>query len=406
MAIILIIRPADNRLMTCMVDQGAKNYNPMRLALPSLVLFIYIVVSLIAFAPCRPLMKVVAGIALLVISQKFLIYERIGGSFIAPDLPGPLLLIMEILYASMLILVFLLVIKDGLALSLWLSRLLGSSWHLPLTPTIRSVGLVMVALVLGLYGTWQSIRVPDVRTVEITLPKLPVSLDGFSIVQLSDIHIGPFLRGAWLREVVARTNTLSPDLVALTGDMIDGSPEELKDDVAPLADLQARYGVYGITGNHEYYFRVERWLPVFAQLGITMLNNDHRVLSVAGGDALVIAGVPDQAASHYGGAGPNITSALAAAPETVKVLMVHRPNGITGRSNADLQLSGHTHGGQLFFLKWLTSTFNGGLVGGLYEIDTMKLYVSPGTGLWAGFSCRLGVPAEITNIVLRSQVKG
>ncbi len=384
----------------------------MRLALPSLVLFIYIIVSLVAFAPCRPVVKVVAGIALLVISQKYLIYERIGGSFIAPDLPGPLLLIMEILYASMVILVFLLLAKDGLALLLWLSRLLGSSWHLPLTPTMRGVGLVMAALILGIYGTWQSMRVPGVRTVEITLAKLPASLDGFSIAQLSDIHIGPFLKGAWLRAVVAKTNALSPDLVAITGDIIDGSPEELKDDVAPLGDLRAKYGVYGVTGNHEYYFQVERWLPVFAKLNISMLHNDHRILSIAGGAELVIAGVPDQAALHHGGAGSDSKTALAGAPDTVRILMAHRPNGIAGiagiagRNNADLQLSGHTHGGHLFFLKWLISNFNGGLVGGLYELGDMKLYVNPGTGLWSGFSCRLGVPAEVTHIILRSPVKG
>lgn len=378
----------------------------MRLALPSLVLFIYIVISLISFLPCRPLVKVIVGIALLAISQKYLVYEKIGGSFIAPDLPGPLLLTMEILYASMVILVFLLLVKDGLAFLLWLSRWLGSSWHLPFSPATRSVGLVLAALVLGIYGTWQAIRVPDVRTIEITLPKLPVSLDGFSIVQLSDIHLGSFLKGAWLRDVVAKTNALSPDLVAVTGDMIDGSPDELKDDVAPLGNLQARYGVYGITGNHEYYFRVERWLPVFAKLGITMLQNEHRILSVPGGARLVIAGVPDQAGLHYGGAGPDIKTALAAAPDTVRVLMAHRPNGIAGRSNADLQLSGHTHGGNLFFMKWLISTFNGGLVGGLYEVDGMKLYVSPGIGIWSGFSCRLGVPAEITHIILRAKAKG
>jgi uncharacterized protein len=381
----------------------------MRLAIPSLVLCIYIIVSLVAFAPCRPLAKVFAGLALLVISQKYLIYERIGGSFIAPDLPGPLLLVMEILYAFMVILVFLLVLKDGLALLLWLSRWLGSSWHLPFSPAIRSVGLVIAALVLGIYGTWQAIRVPDVRTIEIALPRLPASLDGFSIVQLSDIHIGSFLKGAWLRDVVAKTNALSPDLVAVTGDIIDGSPEELKNDVAPLADLQARYGVYGITGNHEYYFRVEEWLPVFAKLGITMLQNEQRILSGAGGTEIVIAGVPDQAGLHHGGAGPDIKTALAGAPDTVRILMAHRPNGIVGiagRSKADLQLSGHTHGGHLFFMQWLISTFNGGLVGGLYEVDGMKLYVSPGTGIWSGFSCRLGVPAEITHIILRSPVKG
>lgn len=374
----------------------------MRLAIPSLVICIYLIASLIAFAPCRPLVKAAAGMALLIISQKYLIYERIGGSFIAPELPYPLLLSLEILYAFMIILAFLLVVKDGLALVLWLSRWLGSSWHLPLAPAVRSAGLVLAALVLSLYGTWQSLRVPDVRTIEITLARLPVSLDGFSIVQLSDIHLGPFLQGAWLREVVAKTNALSPDLVAVTGDMIDGSPEELKDDVAPLADLQARYGVYGITGNHEYYFRAESWLPVFARLGITMLHNDHRTLSIAGGGRLVIAGVPDQAGLHYGGAGPDIEHALAGAPDTVRVLMAHRPNGIAEQIDADLQLSGHTHGGNLFFMQWLISAFNGNLVEGLYDLGGRALYVSPGTGIWSGFSCRLGVPAEITHIILRS----
>lgn len=370
------------------------------------MLCVYVIVSLVAFAPCRPLVKVVAGIVLLVISQKYLIYEKIGGSFIAPELPSPLLLTMEVLYACMIILVFLLLVKDGLALLLWLSRWLGSSWHLPLSAAMRSICLVLIAVVLAVYGTWQSMRVPDIRRVEITLTRLPVSLEGFSIVQLADIHIGPFLKGAWLREIVAKTNALSPDLVAITGDMIDGSPEELQDDIAPLGDLRAKYGVYGVTGNHEYYFHAKSWLPVFAKLGMTMLQNDHRVLSVAGDDALVIAGVPDQAALHSGEAGPDITTAFADAPDTVRILMAHRPNGIAGRSNADLQLSGHTHGGHLFFLKWLISTFNGGLVDGLYEVDGMKLYVSPGTGLWAGFSCRLGVPAEITHIILRSPVKG
>jgi hypothetical protein len=378
----------------------------MRLALPSLVIFVYIVASLIAFAPCRPLLKVAAGVALLAISQKYLIYERIGGSFIAPNLPYGLLLSLEILYAFMIILAFLLVVKDVLTLLLWLSRWLGSSWYLPLTLAIRSGGLVVAALVLSLYGTWQSLRVPDVRTVEITLPRLPVSLDGFSIVQLSDIHIGPFLKGDWLRGVVEKTNALAPDLVAVTGDMIDGSPAELKDDVAPFADLQARYGVYGVTGNHEYYFRVESWLSAFEQLGITMLQNEHRILSVAGGAELVIAGVPDQAGLHYGGSGPDIKDALAGAPDTVRVLLAHRPNGIMQKVDADLQLSGHTHGGHLFFLKWLISTFNGGLVEGHYDLGDRMLYVNPGTGLWSGFSCRLGVPSEITRIILRSQGKG
>ena len=380
----------------------------MRLAIPSFIIFIYIVASLIAFVPWGLLAKVMAGIVLLAISQKYLIYENIGGSFIAPNLPRSLLLSMEVLFASMLILAFLLLMSDGLALLLWL----GGSWHLPFSPAARSGGLVCVSLVLGIYGTWLSIRVPGVRTIEITLPRLPPDLDGFSIVQLSDIHIGPFLKADWLREVVEKTNSVAPDLVALTGDMIDGYPDDLQHDIAPLGDLRSRYGTYGITGNHEYYFRVDKWLQVFEKLGIKMLHNKHVILSSAGGSELVIAGVPDQTELHYGGTGPDIKAALQDAPETVSILMVHRPrrereagksNGGGEKISADLQLSGHTHGGHLIFMKWLIATFNGGLVNGLYEVDNTKLYVSPGTGVWAGFSCRLGVPSEITHIVLRSQ---
>ena len=380
----------------------------MRLAIPSLLIFIYIVVSLIAFVPWGPLAKVVGTLVLLAISQKYLIYENIGGSFIAPILPRSLLLSMEVLYSSMFILAFLLLIKDSLALLLWL----GSSWRLPFSPGTRSGGLVLVSLVLGIYGTWLSIRVPDVRTIEITLPRLPTDLNGFSIVQLSDLHIGPFLNAHWLRRVVEKANSMAPDLVALTGDMIDGYPDELQDDIAPLGDLRARHGIYGITGNHEYYFRVEKWLQVFEKLGINMLHNDHVILSSAGGSKLVIAGVPDQTELRYGGSGPDIAAALKDAPETITVLLAHRPKqerkagGVIGggaKISADLQLSGHTHGGHLFFLQWLIGMFNKGLVNGLYDVDDMKLYVSPGTGLWAGFSCRLGVPSEITHIILRTQ---
>ena len=373
----------------------------MRLAIPSLILFGYVVASLILFMPCRLPVKLAAGVALLAVSLKYPVYEKIGGSFIAPDLPRPLLLSMEVLYAAMVILFFMLLIKDALAVLLWLSRCLGTSWHLPFAP-VRSGGLAVAALVLAAFGTWQSLRVPDVRTVEVTLPDLPAGLDGFTIVQLSDIHIGSLLKGDWLRGVVAKTNALAPDLVAVTGDMIDGSPAALAADIAPLGELRAKHGVYGVTGNHEYYFRVEEWLPVFQRLGIVMLHNEHRVLSVKGVD-LVIAGIPDHAEQQFGGPGPDIRKALEGAPEAVRVLLAHQPHGVSGNTSADIQLSGHTHGGLLLPMKMLMAAFNGGFVGGLYDVDGMKLYVSPGTGLWSGLSCRVGVPSEISRIVLRAQ---
>jgi predicted MPP superfamily phosphohydrolase len=295
-----------------------------------------------------------------------------------------------------------LTVKDGIALLIWLSHYLGTSWHLPFSPTVRSAGLSTGALVLGIFGTWQSLRVPDVRTVEIALPRLPRDLDGFTIVQLSDIHMGPLLKENWLRSVVAKTNALHPDIVALTGDMIDGYPDKVKRDIAPLAELHAKHGVYGVTGNHEYYFHAEEWLSVFKKLGIIMLHNEHRIVSVNGAD-LVIAGIPDRTELRFGGPGPDIRTALKGAPDTVRVLLAHQPRDASGNTGVDIQLSGHTHGGLLFFMKWLMSIFNGGLVLGLYNIGGMTLYVSPGTGLWSGFSCRVGVPAEISRIVLRGQ---
>lgn len=310
---------------------------------------------------------------------------------------------MEFLYSAMVILAFLLLIKDCLSLLLLNSLWLGSSpWHLPLTPAIRSSLLICTALGLSLFGTWQSLRVPNVRTVEIPLPGLPAELNGFSIVQLSDVHIGSLLKADWLKEVVEKTNDLAADLVVLTGDMIDGSPEELRKDIEPLRGLQGRYGVYGITGNHEYYFGIQRWLPVFEDLGVVMLMNEYRTFSV-NGQNLILAGVPDQAARQFGESGPDYMSLKGMFPDGIRVLLQHRPSSVSGNSGADLQLSGHTHGGHLLFLKWLIATFNGGLVGGLFDFHGPKLYVSQGTGVWAGFSCRLGAPSEITHIILRQK---
>lgn len=374
----------------------------MRLALPSLLILVYILVSLVGPMPGRPATRIATGILLLAISLKYLIYEQIGGSFIAPDLPGPLLLLMELMYAAMVILFFLLLLKDGLALLLWLSRCLGASWQFPFSSVVRSVGIVSASLLLAVFGIWQSVRVPNVRTVEISLPRIPAALDNFSIVQITDIHIGPFLKGDWLRRVVGKTNALHPDVVTLTGDLVDGDPDVLKDDIAPLGELRARYGVFGVTGNHEYYFRVNNWLPVFEQLGIRMLHNQHETLSIDGGANLVIAGIPDRTEARFGGPGPDVQNTLEGAPDVFRVLLAHRPDDASGIHGADIQLSGHTHGGLLFFLKWLLASFNGGLVQGLYDVEGRKVYVSPGTGLWAGFSCRLGVPSEITRIVLRA----
>ena len=374
----------------------------MRLALPSLILFLYILFSLIIWLPCRPWVKIAMAITFFLIGLKYVIYVYLGGSFISPGFPFWALVLMEFFYSAMIMLVFLLIIKDLLALFFFISRLFGSSWHLPLAIGIRSLILIVMALALSGYATWESMRVPKVKTVNIALAGLPAELDGFSIVQLTDLHVGPLLHGKWLEQVVNKTNALKTDLIVLTGDLIDGTPVALKNDIAPYGKLHARYGVYGVTGNHEYYFGAMRWEAVFANLGIEMLDNEYRAISVNGKN-LILTGVPDEAALRFGEKGPVYTMLQNMTQKETVILLQHRPSRLTSDSPVDLQLSGHTHGGHIFFLKWLIAAFNDGLVSGLVDFNGPKLYISSGTGLWSGFSCRLGVPPEITQLILRRQ---
>jgi hypothetical protein len=373
----------------------------MRLLLPVLLLFGYISASLVLPLPWRWPVRAAAMLAVLAVCAKFFLYEAFGGSFFAPDLPRPLLLVMEALFAAAVVLFALLLLKDALHLLLWAGRLAGASWALPVSRAALGGGLVAVALGLGAWGAWQGTRVPEVRTVEIGVPGLPPALDGLSVVQLSDLHVGPILGRDWLRAVVERTNALRPDLVALTGDMVDGLTAQLGGTMAPLADLRAAHGVFGINGNHEYYFRAGQWGPFFESQGITMLDNAHRTLTVDGAP-LVVAGVTDTVEQRFGGPGPDLRAALDGAPEATTILLNHRPDAPGPGARVHVQLSGHTHGGTMVFLQPLVARYNGGHVKGLYHAGGTALYVSPGTGIWAGFPCRIGVPAEITRIVLRA----
>ncbi len=364
---------------------------------------VYAFLSLVLPMKAGLLAKALLGAAFMAAALKYVFYQAVGGGFFRPDLPVPVMLTAEALYASLMVLFVLALAKDVAGLALRIGRLFGSSWHLPFTPGLRCALLVCLALACGAWGTWQAVRVPDVHTVDVTIPKLPPELEGFSIVQLSDLHIGPVQKKAWLSEVVRKTNAARPDVVVITGDMIDGLPGALHDDMAPLADLRARCGVFGVTGNHEYYYDAAGWLREFRNLGITMLNSEHRVLS--GG--LVLGGVPDVSSGRFGFNGADVQKTFEGAPNGPRVLLSHKPNGNgIPAPGVALQLSGHTHGGLMFFLAPVIGAYNAGYVNGLYRTPQGGLlYVSPGTGLWNGFSCRLGVPSEITRIVLHGEEK-
>ena len=373
----------------------------MRLFLPSLIIWLYVSFSFLRLLPWSWPSKALVSLALLMASMKYLLYERLGGSFFAPVLPRTTLVIMEAAYTAVVILFVLLLLHDLFSLLCLLARRFGiSSCRLPFSRGSRATFLLLAALLLGIWSTWESIKVPRVHTVEIDIPRLPKTLDGFTLVQLSDIHIRIMLGKDWLQSVVDRTNALSPDLIVLTGDYIDGSVRRLSPSMEPLGQLRARYGIYGVTGNHEFYYGWEAWTKFLEEHGVHMLDNSHTVINAEGG-SLVLAGVPDFMSERFGGTKANTAKAFKDSPDAVRILLQHRPQG-AWKNGADLQLSGHTHGGALFFLKPLLAHFNEGFVCGLYRKDNMRLYVSPGTGIWSGFSCRLGVPSEITRIILRS----
>lgn len=373
----------------------------MRLLLPSVIMAFYAFLSLVLPLKINLCIKAVIGIAIFAAGLKYAFYQIVGGGFFRPDLPSLVILTAEALYASLLLLFVFALAKDIVGLFLRLSHLLGTSWNLPFTPGVRCTSLVCLALICGIWGTWQAVRVPDVHTINISIADLPAELEGFSIVQLSDLHIGPVQKKDWLRKVVQKTNKLAPDIVVITGDMIDGLPAALRDDIKPLDDLHARDGVFGVTGNHEYYYDARGWLKEFQALGITMLQNEYRVLP--GG--LVLGGVPDVSSGRFGTGGADVKSTFAGAPKGPRVLLSHKPNGDgIPAPDVTLQLSGHTHGGLIFFLAPLIGSYNGGYVNGIYRTPQGGLlYVNPGTGLWNGFSCRLGVPSEITRIILHKK---
>lgn len=379
----------------------------MRPLLPSLIMVAYVYFSFVRNLPWHPFVKRLITLLLLAIGLKYVFYVLASDLHSVPDVPRWVLQSMEVGYTTVLLLFVLLVIRDATS---WLWRRIQSVEHVQRRPFSRTAvggALAGLALCVAIWGTGEATRVPEVRTHEIVIPNLPAALDGLVIVQLSDIHIGPLLDKGWLRAVVEKTNEQSPDIVVITGDLIDGYLHALASSVAPLADLRAKYGVYGVTGNHEYYFNAPEWLPVFAQLGIRMLANEHHTLTIKGA-TVVMAGVNDVTSPDFD---PQAASeqALRGAPETVRILLRHR--GDRSLNTVQLQLSGHTHGGLVFFMRPLVALLNGGCVGGLYTLPQGEqqgpgqLYVSPGTGVGNSFACRIGVPSEISRLVLRAAVQ-
>ncbi|MFI5306980.1 MAG: metallophosphoesterase [Polyangiales bacterium] len=292
-----------------------------------------------------------------------------------------------------------------LALGLGLSDLGLSLSGLHGSVVLRARAGVVCALVLlaAAVGVRSALRPPALRRIDLALPGWPAGLDGYRIVQISDVHIGALIRAPFLRSVVERCNARAPDLIAITGDLVDGSVEHYGQDVLPLAQLRARDGVLFVTGNHDHFSGVDPWLAQLETLGIAILRN-RRVRIERAGAALEIAGVDDLGSARMGpGARHDLDAALRGWDgKSPLVLLAHDPRSFEQAKDRGslLQLSGHTHGGQLWpfgaFVRLQTR-----FVAGLYRHGQSTLYVSRGTGFW-GPPMRLFAPAEITEIVLHA----
>ncbi len=293
---------------------------------------------------------------------------------------------------------FVLTLLRDVGLGLW--GMLGGEASDRIT-ALTAQGVTGAALLATLLGLFLARRTAPVKDVDIPLPDLPPALDGFTIVQLSDIHVGPTIKGDYLEAIVSRVNGLNADAVAITGDLVDGSVHELAEHTEPLARLQARHGVFFVTGNHEYYSGVAEWVPFLSGLGMRVLRNERVALGDGGpgGATFDLAGVDDWSARM------DLPAALAGRdPDRGLVLMAHQPREVDEavRQGVELQLSGHTHGGQIFPFSLAVraaSPYVKGLYRGVGPAGAGQLYVSRGTGYW-GPPMRLGAPPELTRLVL------
>ena len=255
-----------------------------------------------------------------------------------------------------------------------------------------ATGLVGLGLVRGLSD-------PIVRRVRVPIEGLPTGLEGLRIVQITDVHVGPTIRRPFVERLVKKIASLDPEIVAITGDLVDGSLAALRSEVAPLAGLSAPLGVYFVTGNHEYFSGADAWSEHVASLGITTLRNQH-VTVERGGARLTIAGVEDAHAPRMGGKTDLAAALRDRDPDAKVLLLAHQPRAIESASKAGvaLQISGHTHGGQMQPFGALVR-IEQPFLRGLHRVKDTMLYVSEGTGYW-GPPLRVGTRAEISLLEL------
>jgi len=373
----------------------------MPLAIVSALLHLYIGVRIVpALAVPWAAVAFAALLVLSAISLPFGLWARRIRSQPLSDRVAWLGLLCLGLFSSLFVLTLL---RDvlGLLVAGWL-WLRPGSFSSAEFDAISAAAVPILGLGVTLVGLLNARRTAAVVSVDVPIDGLPAALHGFTIAQISDIHIGPTIKGGYLEAIVGAVNRIGADMVAVTGDLVDGSVHQLAAHVTPLRRLESRHGTFFVTGNHEYYSGAPAWIDELRRLGLRVLLNEHVVLDHDDA-ALVVAGVTDYSAHHFGErhrSDPH--AALAGAPDhaEVRVLLAHQPRSAIAAADAGfhLQLSGHTHGGQ--FLPWtFLVRLQQPFTAGLHRWRALWVYTSRGTGYW-GPPKRLGAPSEITRLRL------
>ena len=343
-----------------------------------------------------------------------LVARRFAGGGVASVLTWLGLICMG-MFSSLFVLTLL---RDALLLLAWLASWMGALMGadtdvahalLAAFQTWSAAAVPVLSLLVTAWGFWSARRTARVVRVDVSIAGLPKALHGFTVAQISDIHVGPTIKHAYLSRIVARVNALGADMVAITGDLVDGRVAELQQHVQPLASLKSTHGTFFVTGNHEYYSGAHAWIDALRDLGLTVLMNEHVVLNhhKAGHEQalMVVAGVADFGAHHFDKSHQSDpAAAVRGAPmhASLRMLLAHQPRSAHAASEAgfDLQLSGHTHGGQ--FWPWNHFVqFQQPFTAGLNKLKDLWVYTNSGTGYW-GPPKRFGVPSEITHLRLVS----
>ena len=351
-------------------------------------------------------LKVLLGIFFITISLKLYIYLLSGGTIMDPQLNRTLSIISNSLNFSALFLALLTICRDLINIFYKILKKRKTACLIAPHSLICAFMLALLSFSLGSVGTYNAFKAPQITDYTLTLNNLPHEADGYKLLFLTDLHISSPISKSDVEDIVALTNQEDADLIVITGDLVDGSVERLKDRTDILFKLKARDGIYAVSGNHEFYSGYEAWLKYFSKGGFKFLENKAVIIKDEKQRPLFnLSGVSDKNSREINNITSDLKQALANTDKNLPtILLSHQPAfAYEAQGQVDLILSGHTHGGQAPLIKNLVASANKGLVSGLYKLKSTQVLVSNGTKLWMGFPLRLNTPAEIIKITLKAK---